>query len=62
MKTFFEMCEHLCPNQQAYEEILELFSKNTHIGNLRKAERIRNMYCSNVALRILRNFPHNTSF
>lgn len=40
MKTFFLMCETLCPTVEAYEQALELFAKNTHIGNLRKAERI----------------------
>ena len=40
MKTFFKMCEYLCPNPEAYEEILDLFAQNTHVGNMRKAESI----------------------
>eukprot|EP00026_Physarum_polycephalum_P008059 Phypoly_transcript_08136.p1 GENE.Phypoly_transcript_08136~~Phypoly_transcript_08136.p1 ORF type:complete len:430 (+),score=66.51 Phypoly_transcript_08136:1-1290(+) len=40
MKTFFKMCEVLCPNPEAYEQIIELFSQNSHVGNLRKAEQI----------------------
>lgn len=40
MKTFFLMCESLCPTAEAYEQALELFAKNNHVGNLRKSEKI----------------------
>jgi len=40
MKTFFAMCERLVPTVEAYEDAVDLFAKDTHIGNLRKMEQI----------------------
>eukprot|EP01111_Echinosteliopsis_oligospora_P016157 TRINITY_DN6603_c1_g1_i4.p1 TRINITY_DN6603_c1_g1~~TRINITY_DN6603_c1_g1_i4.p1 ORF type:complete len:330 (+),score=73.36 TRINITY_DN6603_c1_g1_i4:76-1065(+) len=40
LKSFMKMCETLSPSEKAFEETMDLFSVDSHIGNLRKAEHI----------------------